>query len=119
MPSIMNKHLFSDTQRSLYHKKKHLKMTITQNVNRLTILVGRIVTLLEIVLILVSAQTKWVLLKMTLLTNILASPASSCTSPCCATELRIHAVGCALIHHIMNIEINTKWLNNSSGDRAC
>lgn len=34
------------------------------------------------------------------------------------TELQIHAVGCALIHHIMNIEINTKWLNNSSGDRA-
>ncbi len=50
-------------------------------------------------------------------TNKYAS-ASSCTSPCSAAELQIHTVGCALKHHIMNIEINTKWLNNSSGDRA-
>lgn len=39
-------------------------------------------------------------------------------SPRSATELQIHTVGCALEHHIMNIEINTKWLNNSSSDRG-
>jgi len=51
--------------------------------------------------------------------KIFASPASSCTSPRSTVELEIHTVGSTLKHHITNIEINTKWRNNSSGDRDC
>lgn len=71
---------------------------------------------LEILLILASTQTKWPT-KMTPLANILEPRAAQ--SPRSATELQTPRSWTRFKkRHIMNIEINTKWLNNSSGDRA-
>lgn len=115
----MNKNLFPDTLR---HSPEPILILSSMgfcdeetNVN--TVADGSTGRFLEILLILAWTQMTWILLKMTPQANMLLLEAAQVHT--LQQSSKFTQLGVLLKHHIMNIEINTKWLNNSSGDRAC